>query len=248
MAFTPENDLEKALVRAVQEPSAAPDFYRLLLESQLLVIGAAEGQESATQQFSVAPGANLKLEIGEADGRKFLPVFSSVTRIQAYVKQESRYLALNGRDLLETTRGAPVVLNPGSEYGKNLAPDEVAQLLDPATSRKSEKVSIGEAQYPMALVNALAELFQSHAEIANAWMIQVTFADRAREPHPLVGIETSGDMAALMPQIERAAQQAVPGMVFDVQRVDRNAPTGMADALLQTQPFYSHAAPGRLIN
>jgi hypothetical protein len=248
MAFTPENDLEKALVRAVQEPSAAPDFYRLLLESQLLVIGTAEGQESATQQFSVALGANLKLEVGEAGGRKFLPVFSSVTRMQAYVKQESRYLALNGRDLLETTRGAPVVLNPGSEYGKDLAPDEVAQLLDPSLTRKSEKVSIGEAVYPVALVNALAELFQSHAEIATAWMIQVTFADRAREPHPLVGVETSGDMAALMPKIEHAAQQAVPGMVFDVQRVDRKNPTGMADALLQTQPFYSRTVPGRLIN
>jgi type III secretion system (T3SS) SseB-like protein len=248
MAFTPENDLEKALVRAVQEPSAAPDFYRLLLESQLLVMGTAEGQESATQQFSVAPGANLKLEIGEADGRKFLPVFSSVTRMQAYVKQESRYLALNGRDLLETTRGAPVVLNPGSEYGKDLAPDEVARLLDPSLTHKSEKVSIGEAVYPAALVDALVELFRSQAEVATAWMIQVTFADRAREPHPLVGIETGGDMAALMAQIERTAQQAVPGMVFDVQRVDRKNPTGMADALLQTPPFYSRTVPGRLIN
>ena len=50
MLFIPENELEQALVRAVKEPASAPDFYRLLLESQLLVLGTAEGREAASTQ------------------------------------------------------------------------------------------------------------------------------------------------------------------------------------------------------
>ena len=59
-------------------------------------------------------------------------------------------------------------------------------------------------------------------------MIQVTFADRAGEPHPLVGIEldskAGGDWPSLMQAIQAAAETAVPGMVFDIQRVDRRNP------------------------
>ena len=51
--------------------------------------------------------------------------------MQDYVKQESKYLSVNGRALLELTRGAPVILNPASEYGKELTAEQVGQLLDP---------------------------------------------------------------------------------------------------------------------
>ncbi len=61
MPFTCENQLEKALVEAVQNPPSAPDFYRLLLESDLLVMGTVEGQEDAREQITLKPGVQLKL-------------------------------------------------------------------------------------------------------------------------------------------------------------------------------------------
>ena len=61
MLFIPENELERALVRAVKEPASGPDFYRLLLESHLLVLGTAQGQEGATEEFSLAPGSQISL-------------------------------------------------------------------------------------------------------------------------------------------------------------------------------------------
>src|SRR5215813_13631485 len=118
MPFFAENDLEQALVKASHDPAAAPDFYRLLLDSELLVLGTVDGQEQATDEFDVAPGGRVNLVTGIKDGARFLPVFSSLTRMQAYVQEESKYLRVNGRALLDLTRGAPVVLNPGSEYGK----------------------------------------------------------------------------------------------------------------------------------
>ena len=61
MPFISENELERALVKAAQNPASAPDFYRLLLESDLLVLGTVEGQEDATDQFTLAPGGRIAL-------------------------------------------------------------------------------------------------------------------------------------------------------------------------------------------
>ena len=187
MLFIPENELERALVKAVKNPAATADFYRLLLESDLLVMGTAQGQEGATEVFALAPGNNLNLVTGLKDGHRYLPVFSSMLRMQEYVKQECKYLSINGRALLDLVRGAPVILNPASEYGKELTAEQVGQLLGPSRSQRT----IGEAQYPMPLVEALARVFAANPLVDAAHMIQVTFANRAQEPHPLVGIEAS---------------------------------------------------------
>lgn len=241
MPFVSENRLEEALVRAVESPATAPDFYRLLLESELLVLGTVEGQEDATSQFSLAPGGQLALVTGERNGERFLPVFSSLPRMQAYVKDESRYLSVNGRALLDLTRGAPVILNPGSDYGREFTPQQIEQLLDSGVT-----VAMGEADYPLALANALTGVFEKDSGVQAAWMINIA---QGGESHPLVGIETTGDMAALVAEIERTAQEKVPGMIFDLQRVDRAQPAHMANALLGTQPFYQRTSiPGRFLN
>jgi hypothetical protein len=133
------------------------------------------------------------------------------------------------------------------------SPQEVDQLLVSPKPRQTKTI-IGEADYPQELVNALTALFEKRSDIVTAWMIQVTFADRAREPHPLVGVEfdseTGGAMGSLMPEIQRMAETEIPGLVFDVQRVDRNHQMGMADALLQVPPFYhrGQARPGTALN
>ena len=250
MPFISENELEKALVKAVKNPHCAPDFYRLLLESDLLVLGTAQGQEEAREIFTASPGETFNLVTGTRDGGQFLPIFSSLPRMQEYVKQESKYLRINGRGLLDMTRGAPVILNPASEYGKEFTAQQIALLLDGPTSRGEQRIVVGEADYPMALVEALVSLFASRPDVASAWMIQVNFADRANQPHPLVGIELEpgarNDWPQLIQAIQAAADAAVQGMVFDVQRVDRTNPTGLTGALLKAPPFYQRgaSAPG----
>jgi hypothetical protein len=247
MPFISENALERALVKAVKDPASAPDFYRLLLESDLLVMGTVEGQEGATEKFTLAPGGRINLVTGVKDGGNFLPVFSSLSRMQDYVKQESKYLCVNGRALLDLTRGAPVILNPASEYGKELTPQQVAQLLDPQAVPRRPRTIIGEADYPMPLVDTLTTVFETRPDIEAAWMIQVTFADRDA-PHPLVGVETTGDWPSLMRAVEDAAHQRIPGMVFDLQRIDRAHPNSLTDALLQVPPFYQRRRNGPVLN
>lgn len=242
MLFIAENELEKALVEAVKSPALARNFYRLLLESDLLVMGTAEGREAAQEQFSLAPGSNLKLVTGLKDGKPYLPVFSSLARMQEFVLQETKYLSVNGRALLELTRGGPIILNPASQYGKELSPLEVHQLLGAPAPTSGRPILVGEAGYPMPLVQALTSVFAARPDIETAWMIQVTFADSADQPHPLVGIEAAGDWPSLMQAIQAAVEAHVPDTLFDIQRVDRRNPAGMTSVLVQTEPFYVRGA------
>jgi len=241
MPFISENELERALVRAVKTPSSAPDFYRLLLESDVLVLGTVEGKEDASEEFAVGPGGKVNLVTGVKNGTRYLPIFSSLLRMQEYVKQDSKYLRVNCRALLDLARGAPVTLNPASEYGKEFTPQEVAQLLDPAVLRGQPRAIVGEADIPMPLVDTLKEVFTARPDVKAAWMIKVSFADRD-EPHPLVGVELDsamgGDWPSLMQAVEAAAGRSIPGMVFDLQRIDRSRHDSLTDALLQVPPFF----------
>jgi len=251
MPFVSENQLEEALIRAVKDPQQAPAFYRLLLECDLLVLGTVEGKEKSGEQFTLDPGGKLNLVTGLKDGSHFLPIFSSLRRMQDYVKQESKFLRVNGRALLELTRGAPVFLNPASEYGKEFSVQQVVQLLEPSSRPASQpRVITGEADYPVALVDMLTNVFADKPEVEAAWMIQVTFADRADQPHPLVGVElgkAGGDWMALVRALEAAAQ-SLPGFIFDIQRIERDNPNSLSDALLQVPPFYQRRTAGATLN
>ena len=216
MPFIPENELERALVKAAKNPVSGPDFYRLLLETDLLVLGTALGQENATEKFRVAPGGQVNLVTGLRNAQTFLPVFSSLLRMQEYVKKETRYLSINGRALLELTRGAPVILNPASEYGKEFTPREIAYLLDPSALRGAPRTIIGEAEYPIPLVESLTEVFAARPDIEAAWMIQVTLADRD-ERIRWSAWKPTGDWQSLLHAVQEAARKSVPAdMVFDV--------------------------------
>jgi hypothetical protein len=245
--FISENELERALVQAVKNPASAPGFYRLLLESDLLVMGTAEGQENATEEFTLGPGSKINLVTGTRNGDTFLPVFSSLLRMQEYVKRETKYLRVEGRALLDLTRGAPVILNPASEYGKQLTPQQVSQLLGPPVAHDQLPTRIGKDEYPMVLVATLNEVFAARPDIEAAWISQVKVAGRDL-PHTLVGVEfdarTGGDWASLMQAIEEAAQRSLPSQVFDLQRIDRARPDRLTEAMLQIPPFYQRRRAG----
>lgn len=250
MTFVPENDLERALMRAASEPPARVEFYRLLLASDLLIIGRTE--HGGNGNTRVSEGENLQIMSGEQDGKPFLPVFSSLTRLQSYIRDEQSYVALNGRALFEMTDGAYLILNPGSDYGKELLPEEIKRLLDPEASRpqpitveEPTQVLIGQpAVYPHDLVTALNNCFSANTGVTAAYLVQIAFPTASQPPHPLIGIEMTGDWNALTAEIGRASAAAAPGMLFDLVRIDRaKGQDSIGDALLKTKPFYQRNKP-----
>ena len=237
--FIAENPLEEALVKAVKHPAQSQDFLRLLLDSDLLVMGTVIVTEGAKDGVVTAgPGSQFSLVTGEKDGAHFLPVFSSLTRMQTYAQKECKYVAMKGRALLELTRGAPLTLNPGSEYGHAFTPEEIARLLEPNLPRAPLQASYGQAPLHQPLADALSEVFDRRGDVATAWMVQVRTADGTVL---VVGVETAAAMASLMPDIQAMARDRVPGVAFDVQKVDRAQPLAFSEAMLKAPPFYPRA-------
>ena len=246
MTFVAENELERALMEAASNMSARPEFYRLLLASNLIVIGKVEGRTPAGQESFVSSGDRVQIASGQHKGNAFIPVFSSLQRLQTYAQRETEYVALNGRALLEMTRGALLILNPGSEYGKELLPEEIHGLMDPAapsrmTIQKDTQVLIGQpAVYPQALVDALKAAFAARSDVLAAYLVQIAFPSAEQPPHPLIGVEIAGDYwDAVSAEIDRVAAAVTPGMLLDAMSLDRSsANDSVARALLKTSPFY----------
>ena len=239
MDFVPQNDLENALVRAVKEPAARPEFYRLLLAADLLVLGNLAGDQ--LQIVSTKNKAGIMVH----------PVFSSVPRVQAYIHEKQNFLTLNGGALFQMTKGAAFVLNPNSAYGKELLPEELASLLDPEAHSaakpivldKDTQVLIGQpAVYPHDLVNALKFEFAKRPDVLNAYLVQIAFGGRDEPPHPMIGVETTGDWNSISALIGKTAAIVSPGMLLDAAPVDRVKGDTMTKSFLKTQPFYT-AAP-----
>ncbi len=245
MPFISENELERALVKAAKNPAVAADFYRQLLEADLLVMGTVEGQEGATEKFTLAPGGRVNLVTGVREGGgTFLPVFSSLLRMQEYAKKECKFLQVNGRALFDLTRGAPVILNPASEYGKELTPQQISHLLDPAAQSQVLPV-IGQGECPPILIETLTGVFITRPDIEAAWTLQIHPPGQDR-PHPVVGVETAGDWPSLMQAVQAAAETL--DQAFDIQRIDRANLVGLASTLLQVPPFYQRRKNGPVIN
>lgn len=236
MAFEPENDLERALMKAPNDESARPEFYRQLLESQLYVLGDMNGNQ-------------MSLTMTEHSGHNYHLAFSALSRLQAFVKQEEKYLQLKGRDLFAATKGAYFMLNPGADYGKELLPEEIAWILDPkpvhreVTVEQDTSVLIGQPKNPpTALLDALSAAFNAHRDVTAAHMCQVVSATDAASPHILIGVDTAAPEtidAIVGPVIEKTRI----GLTIDVVPIARDgAHKALSDSLLQYPPFYRRAS------
>jgi len=119
MTFVPENPLEEALLRSNKSAMARRELYSVFLTSDVLVVGRK------------SEDGKLQIVVSERDGKKYVSVFSSPTRLKNHVQKTVNTLTINGRLLLERTRGATLLVNPSDQYGGELSPELVAEMLDP---------------------------------------------------------------------------------------------------------------------
>ncbi|MDE2155635.1 MAG: SseB family protein [Xanthomonadaceae bacterium] len=135
MTAVEENSLERALRAAVTDPSSLADFYRELLQSEVYVIGSsthAEGDCAQEEGDAIPQQVEVRVSIQNwlrSDGSPVTPLFTSLSVLQQSITRQMSYLLLPARTLLELTEGAALVLNPKSDYSKELLPHEVASLL-----------------------------------------------------------------------------------------------------------------------
>lgn len=246
MTFDPQNHLERSLMRAAKDPAARPQFYRDLAESDIYLVqhGAEPPEEpSAT---TLETGTTLRIAPVEIEGKQYLPIFSSLPRLQAVIAGEVAYIALNAVEFMKITRGAELVLNPGSEYGKIFTAPEIAGILDGGASgeryvtERDTRVMLGQpATYPTELADALTRFFERRREVRRAWIAMLFNPDQDEKPHTLVGVEAPDtDWPTLAADIGIVAQGVtIPDPPVDVIAVGTGG--GLDDYFLRdAAPFY----------
>jgi tetratricopeptide (TPR) repeat protein len=136
----PENELEQCLLNAKSDALAQKNFYQKLLWNQLLVLTADHSNSEAELQI-LEKHSEVQLVTFE-NGQ--IPVFTSANRIfdKNVVKTEVPYMSIKGHDLFEAAKGATFILNPYSDYRKELIPEEIENLMNGTIYGKIDEYEI----------------------------------------------------------------------------------------------------------
>ena len=157
--FVPGNDLEEALVRAATDPAARSEFYRRVIEGELLFL--TPDPPGATSAPSA--GSMVNLLSWEGPAGSFVPCFSSPARVREVVEKmgdPGSYLALPGRSAFQMLAQIPAeaFLNPGLGYGKRFVPKEIRKIADGTIFQAFTE---GPAAPPRALTNRSSQEFST---------------------------------------------------------------------------------------
>lgn len=189
--FTPENKLEEMLIKAAKDAESRMTFYTILLEADIYIIN---------QNKTIGEKRQMQIQPVEADGKQYLPIFSSVKRITESIDKEVTYIQMRAKDFFNATIGANIILNPMSECGKKFVPEEIQGMLDgsifyePVKLKENTEVMLGQpANYPQELVNALINLFSKYESIKAAYLANYYNPKENIPPHPLIGVDLESD-------------------------------------------------------
>lgn len=248
MEITKENKLEEILRLAADEPAHRPQFYEVLLNSDVFVLGTA-GAPDVDGELNLEAGQEVQIQSWEkADGSPVIPFFSSLEVLQKSISSEESYLALPLRSLFEMTKGATLFLNPKSNYGKEFLPDEVVHLLSTGVGQapvqrvveKETRVLLGQpSNYPSKMVDSLTQLFAKRNNVTKAYLALMHDTSIDERPHLIVGIEADGDIERVMREAGSVATDTAPqGEPVDLYRISEND-SGLSQYFInETNPFY----------
>lgn len=237
----PENELERALIDAATQASARSGFYQKLLWSDIVVLtGEQEGIEQGPITFE--KDSTVKFITFE---NGIIPIFTSTNRIfdKGIIKDQVAYLAIKGQDLFGAAKGATFILNPYSDYGKELIPQEIENLLNGSifdqqnemTIEEDTAIQIGQpANYPTELVNALSKLFERKETVRAAYIALVKMNS---DPHLMIGIDLEGELSSITNEAGPLAEKLLKNEIIDFIKIDDRG--GVSEYFLtQTKPFY----------
>ena len=252
MTFQPQNRLEESVAKAAADPAHRPQFYRDLLESDIFIVEEGPAPEKSGRRV-LTEGYQLKVRHMDWNGKSYIPVFTSLPRLQATIQHEVAYIALNAVEFMKITQGANLLLNPGSDYGKEFTKEEIASIIDGSIFRPSEryvaeketKVMIGQpANYPKDLVDALSRLFKKTREVKRAYVAHFFNPERDEKPHTLIAIEVSGDWDKVMASAGIVARD-VPSPDPPVDFLQMTGRGGIEDYFRRdSKPFYERKVFG----
>lgn len=244
------NALEISLISAASEPANRPEFYKLLLNSRIYVIGHSDNPREGESLLPV--GSKLSIINWEKqDGTPAIPFFTSIDALRNALKEEAGYVAMPAKDLFEMTRGSILVLNPSSTHVKEFSPTEIDTLLSTGINRiavehtiqEDTKVLLGQpSHYPLEMVLSLSKLLTKHPTVKAAYLCLMSHEKPDSAPSLVVGVRGAGDIRTAMKAAGTVAADTAPkGAPVDFIEVKIDD-EGISEYFLRSvQPFYERS-------
>ncbi len=250
-----ENHLEQTLRLAAGEPAHRPDFYKALLDSTVYILSQSDNPSSSSRTIEAGEKISIQNWVRN-DGAPVIPFFSSLTALQRAIDAENNYMALPARSLFEITKGAALVLNPKSDYGKEFFPDEIEALVSNGVNRlpeqrvttKATQVFLGQPKdYPSRMVDALTTFLATRNNVKAAYLVLMQDPSHDEKPHLVIGIEADGDIAQVIREVGAVAgDTSHAGEPVDLIRVIPGE-KGLSEYFLnEIKPFYERRWGGKL--
>jgi len=241
----PENELERNLMKASTDASARNMFYTNLLWNEIIVLtnGHNESEEGVKTLEKDTIVQFVTFENGQ------IPVFTSTNRIfdKGVIKEQVPFMSMKGQDLFKVAKGATFILNPYSDYGKELVPQEIESLLNGSifeqnnekTIEKDTEIQIGQpAKYPKDLIISLSQLFKARPNVKAAYLAAIKMDKLETIPHLVIGLEVEGNLTDISREAGPLAENYLgKDEILDFIQIDNS--NGVSNYFLnQTEPFY----------
>lgn len=183
MSFVPENKLEESLQKAATDPAHRPQFYQDLIESDIFAIQHVDQGEDPVSSENNPEGKTIKIAQVEYNGVQCIPIFTAPIRIKSAVQNEVSYLGINALEFMRVTNGdIPLLLNLGSEFGKEFSKGEIKAILE-------NRLNFGTMEQPP--VNS-----ESVAEPSMSQQVEQSPVHTDPVPEPIVSQQTATESHA----------------------------------------------------
>lgn len=135
-----KNELERKLMAAMNGELSPEEFMRALLDEQVFV-PVRDEKDYGIAGFQRSTKA-MPLVVEEDDGRKTLILFTSPERARAFLAEVPGYgggLLVEFSWIVERMEpGFAISVNPGEEFGMDIEPEHVTQMLELLSARSTK--------------------------------------------------------------------------------------------------------------
>lgn len=234
-----QSELNRLLEASIADRTKEPEFFRALLDATV---------------YAHAPkadrGSRVRLiQFHAPDGELLLPFFSDYGKADVAARGNVRILALKGRQLLESTQGATLILNPNNHWCK-LYPEEVRVLLrtgdvaivesDNYEERTKIAVSAPE-DVPEKLLEVFRSILAMLPDVEAAYLVDMRFEPHLDHPNWVVAVRTPKAMCTRVCRAILAELQSRPTLTdkpLSLLTLPTEDPTPDWAAELNPEPIY----------
>jgi hypothetical protein len=236
---THQSELNRLLEASIADWHKEPEFFRALLDATVYA-HVPKVDRSGRIRFKQFHGP---------DGELLLPFFSDIGKSEAAARGNARTVAVTGRQFLESTLGATVILNPNNHWCK-LYPEEVRVLLrtghvailESDDYQDRGKIAVANPEdVPEKLLEVFRNILATLADVEEAYLVDMRFEPNLDHPNWVVAVTAPKAVTARVCRAILAELQSQPALTdkpLSLLTLPIEDPTPDWAAHLKPEPIY----------